>query len=325
MNLRDARPVEIDQVLAHTHALWSDGLALPAYREYIATLMGSEWARQDGGRYRFLVLLEDGEILSGLKLYRFSARLDGEAISAGGVGAVFTPLSHRGRGHAAAMLSMAHQMMAERGDSLSLLFSEIGATYYERHGYSRLPAHHVRIRIPDEARPAPGVRRMKKPDLDLLIRIREREDAGASFALVRDRPYWSFLLARVSMPTLWLGADAWESRIMVAEGAGYLWGLFGGAHDGAAARILEFGESAPGTALPALLDDFFAECRRRGVAEVEAWLPAALEARDPRLAALLTRVDPPPVVPMWRPLDDEAGRDMELHRTAVAFLLTDLY
>jgi len=339
MILRDARPDEIDLILAHTHALWADGLELDSYREYIRTLMQSHWARRGDRRYRFMVLADEAGagVVGGMKLYRFAARLDEDPLFCGGIGAVFTLRQHRGRGHAAQMIRRAHEIMAQRGDSLSLLFSEIGSVYYARLGYRVLPSHAVRIEVPAGAgapsaaagKPAEAPRRMHRGELDTVIRIREKEDSSSAFALTRDRDYWQHLLARASYPTLWLGAEAWESRLMLlgtGEQAGYLWACFGSEHSGSGGRILEMGEMQPGTALPALLDDLFQECRRRGVSAVEAWIPSAIATRDPRLAPpAATSVEPPQVVPMWLPFDAEAAFDLGRHEQAARFHLSDLF
>src|SRR4029450_10261492 len=99
----------------------------------------------------------------------------------------------------------------------------------------------------------------------------------------------------------------------------YMWSHFGEDHMGAGARLLEFGEAEPGRALPALLDDFFEQCRRRGVAGVESWISPALAARDERLSgSLMTRVEPPPVVPMWLPLEEATADLMTQHQQAAA-------
>lgn len=114
--------------------------------------------------------------------------------------------------------------------------------------------------------------------------------------------------------------------MLMDDHSGYMWSHFGGDHLGAGARLLEFGEVEPARALPALLDDFFEECRRRGVTEVETWISPTLAARDPRLAGpIVTRVEPPPVVPMWFPLGDAAGAVMKRHERTAVLHLTDVF
>jgi predicted N-acetyltransferase YhbS len=308
-----------------THGLWADGLDRSAYRDAIATQMSGDWSRSGG--YRFLVLVDETEPgpLGCLKLYRFRARLSGEEIAVGGIGAVFTPLERRGRGIASAMLSRAHAIMKERGDAVSLLFSEIGAAYYARAGYRELPAHHVRIEVPAGGEPPVGVTRMGRDAIETVAAIRDAEDRGAGFTLLRDPEYWRFILSRASYPTLFLGPDAWESRVMMSGRNGYLWSQFGGAHDGARARILELGEIEPGHTLPGLLDEFFAECRRRRIGTAEARLTPAQLRRDPRVGALASPVEPPAAVTMWLPLGTDRDESLEVQERSVAFHLTDLF
>lgn len=331
--LRDATVREVDQVLEQTHALWSDGLDPSSYRDFIHTLMKSEWAMQGCRNYRFLVLVNESrdQVLAGMKLYRFTARLDGEMIRVGGIGAVFTPAAERRHGWAAELIARAHVMMAERGDLISLLFSEIGPRYYAKLGYQEMPSHARRVKVPGPGGSPRGagparLKRMHRNDLDTVIRLREVEDAGAPFALTRDRAYWKYLLARASYPTLHLGRERWESRLVTAGDRGYLWSLFGASHEGSAAKLLEFAETRPCAALPEMLDDLFDECRRRGVTEVDLWLAPARAARDPRLSGLVAgAAESSHAVPMWFALDAEAGADMSRHADAALLHLTDLF
>lgn len=331
MILRDARPEEIDAILSHTQALWGDGLPLAAYREFVGSLMQTGWAKTSPGNYRFLVLKESekGDSLAALKLYRFGARLLGERISVSGVGAVFTLPACRRRGHAAQMLRLAHGIMRQRGDALSLLFSEIGPDYYARQGYRRLPSCEAWIRVPSASSPPSRPNRMRGDQVERVARIRDAEDEDAPFSLVREIDYWKYLLARASYPTLHFGTESWESRVALAGDEGYLWSMFksGG---GMSAELLEFGEMRPREVLPALLDDLFEECRGRGVARVHTWLPPALAARDPRLrTAPEARLAPEPhgssVSAMWLPLDERITPLLMSCEERVSFHLTDLF
>jgi len=326
MILRDATPGEIDDVLGGTHALWSDGLELSDYREYVRTLMATDWSRAGEGNYRFLVLVDgpDDTIVSARKLYRFEARAARRRVTLGGVGAVFTPPEQRRRGHAAGMLDRAHDMMARRGDAGSLLFSEIGSDYYARLGYVPLPSRHLRLQVPREGPDPSGTRRMHRSEIAVPARLRETADAGASFALVRDPVFWKHLLARASYPTLPLGREKWESRLVLWSGGGeegYLWSLFGAGHEGSAAKVLEMGETRAGVAAGPLLADLFAECRRRGVFSVDAWLvPPGADA------AGVTQVEPHPSLPMLRPLGgDEGAAVLTAARERPALQLNDVF
>lgn len=322
MILRDATPTEMVAVLGHTAPLWSEGLPLPPYSDWVRTLQDSAWGK--AGNMRFLVLTdeESGEVVSGMKLYRLSARLERSPVSVGGVGAVFTLTPHRGRGHAGTMISAAHRLMVERGDAFSLLYSDIGATYYARIGYQELDPRPVSLNVPDKGSSPGVVKRMHRTDLETLLRLRQIESEGTPFAILRNTDYFRYLLARWSFPTSHHGPDRWESRVMLSGSEGYLWALFTrtGQEPGKA-RLMEFAEATPGAALPALLDDLFAECRRRDIRQLDAWMPTGRAARDPRLADLITPALSATAVPMWFPLDEESAAAM---RRCASGILLDL-
>jgi hypothetical protein len=115
---------------------------------------------------------------------------------------------------------------------------------------------------------------------------------------------------------------------MIAGDAGYLWSGFTSGPAGCTARLLEAGETRAGAALPALLDELFAQCRNRGAAHVEAWLTPDLAARDARLRD----AQPVPLdgasgaaVLMWAALDPEIASHLERLEPDAAFHLTDLF
>ena len=322
MILRDATPTEMVAVLGHTAPLWAEGLPLPSYSDWVQTLKDSAWGKADNMRFLVLVDEESGDVVSGMKLYRLSARLERSPVSVGGIGAVFTFTQHRAHGHAGTMISAAHRLMVERGDAFSLLYSDIGATYYARLGYQEIDPRPVTLSVPDKGTSPSGVKRMHRTDLDTLLRLRQMEDEKTPFAILRNADYFRFLLARWSFPTLHHSPERWESRVMLAGSEGYLWALFTrtGSESGKA-RLMEFAESTAGAALPALLDDLFEECRRRDIKQLDAWMPPGRVARDPRLTDLITPALSASAVPMWFPLDEESAAAM---RRCTSGILLDL-
>lgn len=339
MDITDATDTQIEAILDGTHALWSDGLERPAYGAYVRALRETAWGRAGG--YRFLALRDEGgRVVSAMKLYRFEARAGDHRITIGGVGALFTPPADRGRGHAARLLDFAHAEMAARGDAASLLHSEIGEGYYERLGYLRIEPDAAWIRVP-AASPEPFsvmLRRVGPGEpATALHLVREAEDRRAAFALLRDAHYWDYLRRRAEIPSRHMGEQRWESRLVVHEREGkvlgYLWSLLreppaAAAHDGgAAARVLELGESTAGSSLPLLLDDLFGACRRRGIAAVEVWQGGEMARRDPRCRqpGALSRPESLPVIPMWRPLRDDLRADLAATLRGAPLLLSDVF
>ncbi len=337
MIVRDATDAEIERVLEETHALWSDGMDREDYARFIPSLMSTAWARS--GHYRFLAMVDAaGDLACAMKLYRLDARVDGRRCTLGGVGAVFTLPRHRRRGHAAALIEQAHAWMREGGDAASLLHSEIGSAYYEKLGYRPLDPSAVMLQVLPASPDPPSRLRVLSAgggsDLDQVMALRGEEDGDRAFVLERDPSYWEILRARVEIPMKALGFERWESRLVLDPDRGFLWSLLRDpavcAHDGgAAARILELAETRPGAALPGLLDDLLAVCRRRGITTIESWNADDLVRRDPRLAAggsaAPRRLQPPPVVPMWKPLDDAATPGLERALAGAPLHLSEVF
>jgi hypothetical protein len=104
-------------------------------------------------------------------------------VSALGVGAVFTPESQRGHGHAPAIVKALEDQARTDGAEVSLLFSEIGPHYYARLGYTQIPLQTVEVEV-DEKDGAPA----------MLVRAGEDADA-AGVAAMHDQRARRFDLA----------------------------------------------------------------------------------------------------------------------------------
>lgn len=173
MRLVPAEGETLDQILAESHTIWSDGLTREAYSKYNAAQTRTRW----GARHlRRLALVDDaGRLLSSAKRYDLTARVDGEDVQVTGIGAVFTPERQRGHGHARRIVDAVTADAARQGASLALLFSEIDPDYYARMGFSAIPRRELLIR-PRASRPgAPAV----------LVRAGEDRDIPAVTALAR--------------------------------------------------------------------------------------------------------------------------------------------
>ncbi|MFN3430820.1 MAG: GNAT family N-acetyltransferase [Candidatus Sericytochromatia bacterium] len=188
--VREATPAETAEVLAHTRPLWGGGHDLATYARRTDALLETPWGR---GHYRFVVGLDaTGAIVTACKRYRLALRLNGEPVRAVGFGAVFTPESHRARGHAAALLRAVMAEEAARGAHVALLYSDIGPAYYERLGFRA-----IRCEV-GEAPASGGARSGFVPlgdrDPASLLTWHRAPDARLSFEPSAD--YWAFKLAR---------------------------------------------------------------------------------------------------------------------------------
>jgi GNAT superfamily N-acetyltransferase len=135
--LLDATDAQQAQILSDTYSLWGDGLPAQGYVNWNRAQLMTPWGRAHLRR----VVWSDGSggVLASAKRYALRLRLDGRAVRALGIGAVFTPPALRGRGHARALIEAMCREAADDGFELALLFSEIGPGYYQRLGFRPVP------------------------------------------------------------------------------------------------------------------------------------------------------------------------------------------
>ncbi|HEX5044978.1 MAG TPA: GNAT family N-acetyltransferase [Candidatus Polarisedimenticolaceae bacterium] len=277
-----ASPSEIESIYRESHALWGAGLSYSDYVEFWADVRETGWARD---HYRHLVWADGrGGILSSLKLYGPEVRLGSCRVRAAGIGAVFTPVRHRRKGHAAAMLRAVLEEARRRGDAFAILFTDIGTEYYARLGFQALPAFESWGRLPARLRPPPelALRPMESTD---LAEVRAAHDAWCAprpFAFLRDQAQWGYLLVRAaSFYRRYDGSDLTQRyRLALRDGrfCGYLVAVEGvgqwvvrevGAVDGDLALMADI-LRAGGT-----------EARGAGLQQVYGWLAPGLAERLP--------------------------------------------
>lgn len=188
MKLIPAEGQILAQILDESHEIWSDGLSRSAYERFNAAQMRTPWGSRN---LRRLALVDDqGRLLSSAKRYDCRATLDGREIRVVGLGAVFTPASARGRGHARDVIEAILSDATDEGVDLALLFSEIDPTYYERLGFVAVPRHELIVR-PKGASGAPMVlaRAAEDRDIPAVTALAASMEKGHSFALVHDEDF----------------------------------------------------------------------------------------------------------------------------------------
>src|SRR6185295_16218095 len=136
IELRPATGTLLDRTLDATYPHWHDGLTRAAYGRWFTAQLATPWGRAHLTRW---ALVDGDALLATAKLYTFDATLDGRAIRIAGLGAIFTPPDQRGRGAAADLVERLLQHAAAAGADAALLFSEIGAPYYDRLGVEAIP------------------------------------------------------------------------------------------------------------------------------------------------------------------------------------------
>lgn len=186
----------LDEILSATFDIWSEGLSREAYRKYYAVQLATPWGRTHVRRW---ALVDDGAVLASAKAYLFDATLDGRSIRVVGLGAVFTPPAHRGRGHARVLVERLIERAATDGVDLALLFSEIGADYYAQLGFAPIATSDLTLQVVEDDRrgaPATLVRAGEERDLADIVEMGRVRAAPYRFHLDRDRDLIQFGIAK---------------------------------------------------------------------------------------------------------------------------------
>ncbi len=195
MSLVVAEGPLLEQILDLTYPIWHEGLTRRAYGQWNAAQMRTLWGREH--LHRFALLDDRGRILATAKRYRYDIRLDGRDGWMSGLGAVFTPPDHRGHGYAGQLIERLLDRERRDGALMASLFSEIGAAFYQRLGFTVVPFDEVTVRVTRKAgAPAMLVRGGDERDLRALADLHQTRSAGARFALRRDRSMIQYALTK---------------------------------------------------------------------------------------------------------------------------------
>lgn len=149
-----------------THAAWGQRLSLDDFRAREIRLRNHPWSRS--GMTTWLWTGAGGEILSSCESFAMRSRFRGAWSVSFGIASVFTEVRLRGRGHALAMMEAVTAALRRRAPEAHgvILFSEVGATLYERAGFQPLHLHDRVL----EARPAAGAaRRIGEAEVPALL------------------------------------------------------------------------------------------------------------------------------------------------------------
>ncbi len=206
---------EIDTmpVFRATHKIWSAGLGLRDYLSYNESQQKSIWGKKNLS----LVGIKDnnGEVVTNCKLYQLNLHGRGKEYRFYGIGAVYTRAQNRHQGLASDMLEeLVEQALAEDIDGL-LLFSDIGADFYNSHGFYPLGAASFTLHLPGNLevhqQPIYQVELLKDSDIDFLQRHYQQWLSRQPFGVIRDQFYWHYKInkeaylsshSRLSWPAL---------------------------------------------------------------------------------------------------------------------------
>ena len=185
----------LDHIFDHTFPVWNEGLTRAAYGQWNKAQLRTPWGSRN--LHRFALLADDGSLLASAKRYRIDVSLDGRDGWMAGIGAVFTPESRRGQGHATRLIEMLIERERADGAMLASLFSEIGAEFYARLGFRTIPLDEVTVTVKrKDGAPAMLVRGGEERDLADIAVMHATRTASVRFALRRDPALLGYALSK---------------------------------------------------------------------------------------------------------------------------------
>src|SRR5581483_1135222 len=312
----------LDRILSATFEIWHEGLARAAYPRYYTGQLATAWGRANLRRW---ALVDRGEVLASVKTYAFDAVLDGRDIRAIGYGAVFTQPAHRGAGYARTLLDEMLQRAAADGCDAALLFSEIGAPYYERLGFAAIPTFDVTLRVREDARrgaPATLVRFGDDRDLADVASMGETRGAPFRFRLRRTRELVQYALTKRRLLAGLSAPGERAVQFFVAEEGGSAAAYVVVSTRGSTWTVEEAGDRDPaGARVGAILQALIARDPAERRPQIVAWLPGNL--RPPQVDILADQ--PARDAMMIKPLTPAGTPVPPLTRGDVFYWRADLF
>jgi GNAT superfamily N-acetyltransferase len=283
MQLTTATGPLLERILDGTFTIWSEGLSRQAYGRWNGGLMETAWGR---ARMRRVALMRGDDLLASAKRFDFDAFLHGERIPVIGIGAVFTPLEQRAKGHASALIEHMLADAASRGCRMAALFSEIGVEFYGRLGFEVVDREVLTIQAHTKpGAPAVLVRAAERADLPFLADITAQYASGAAFALDRTAELIAFGVARQRLLAGLGTAHRREVEFFVTEEGHRPVAYVLISRGPAGAFLLECGDRDPsGARIGAMLQVLAARAPAEGPHLLRAWMPDML--RPPQVDVL---------------------------------------
>ena len=290
----------LEQILNDTFPLWNDGLSRENYAKNWAAQLKTPWGQSHLDR---VALVDGPHVMCSAKRYDLSLRLDGRIRRVLGIGAVFTPPAHRGRGSARELLTRLLDTAVTEGQEFAMLFSEIAPAFYEQLDFAPMPLLEATLEVDRKRGGAPAmlVRSGDNRDLPAIIELSAARSANARLALDRSEDFVRYGITRKRLLS---GLSPMGRRntefLVVEEGHQAVAYLVCTEQDGRW-MIEEAGDrDASGARLGAMLQVMLARHPSERIPEIKCWWPQGLVPPQVKVAAS----SPTQEVLMIRPLRD---------------------
>jgi GNAT superfamily N-acetyltransferase len=290
----------LEHVLNDTFPLWNDGLSRENYAKHWAAQLKTPWGQSHLDR---VALVDGPHVMCSAKRYDLSLRLDGRIRRVLGIGALFTPPAHRGRGCARELLMRMLDTAVTEGQEFAMLFAEIAPAFYERLDFVPMPLLEATLEVDRKRGGAPAmlVRGGDDRDLPAIAELTAARSAVARLALDRTEDFvrYGITKKRLLSGLLPMGLRNTEF-LVVEEGHQAVAYLVCSEQDGRW-MIEEAGDRDPsGARLGAMLQVMLARHPAERLPEIKCWWPHGLLPPQVTIAA----ASPTQEVLMIRPLRD---------------------
>lgn len=310
----------LEQILHDTYALWNDGLAAERYARFWDAQLRTPWGSAHLDR---VALVEGGAVVCSAKRYDLGARVEGRIRRMLGIGAVFTPPAHRGRGAARRLLEALLESAEAEGFEYAMLFSEIDPAFYQRLDFVPIPILESRLEVRMKGgSPAVLVRAGDDRDIPSVAEMSARRAEGARFALDRSEDWIRYgigkrrLLAGLGPPGLR------DVEFLVTEEGHQAVAYIVSTVHGGRWFIDDAGDRDPsGARVGAMLQAMIARTPHLPAPEILAWLPH--DFTPPQITRVHTAETPD--VMMIRPLTDRSLPLPPLDASQVTYCRLDYF
>jgi GNAT superfamily N-acetyltransferase len=290
----------LEQVLDDTYALWSDGLSRPHYGKFWAAQLKTAWGKSHLDR---VALVDGPHVMCSAKRYDMSLRLDGRIRRVLGIGAVFTPPAHRGRGFARELITRLLDTAVAEGHEFAMLFSEIDPAFYERLDFVPVPLLETTFEVDQKRGGAPAmlVRSGDDKDLPSIVEMTASRAAASRLALDRSEEFVRYAITKKRLRSGLAPIGQRNTEFLVVEEGYQAVAYLVSTEENGRWMIEECGDRDPaGARLGAMLQVMLARLPGERLPEIKGWWPHGYLPPQMKIVAST----PTQEVLMIRPLRD---------------------
>lgn len=228
MEIRSLKREELEAWFDHCMYAFNEGVYSNEYRQEFADHWQNDpWRDLDS----ILVAVEDGVIMSTVRIFHRNIYLFGEEVSIGGIGEVCTKPAYRGKGLSTILLESAVSLMELQKAKISILATSI-YSFYARLGWRENTMYWKTASLTGECRLSSHIRPVDiEKDLQQLMEIHKEYNSRRNGAVARNNEfYWKNWVKEQLKHCL-----IWE------DDTGRVTAYISGADEGDVLTILEFG------------------------------------------------------------------------------------